>query len=159
MKVLNRIKEFADSRGLTAYALWKSTTLSEPTVYRLYNDPSLVPSGKVLEGFAVAFPDTTPNDWLKFESDSPTGSDRPSTSTPPAPKPPAKASRRSGTRRKAKDPSAVAQFGVGDCVRLPSGDRAYIDSVEGDYAHITWEMSKAEDFTPLHLLTLVHKAA
>lgn len=67
MKVLNRVKEFADSRGLTAYALWKATGLSEPTVYRLYKDPSLVPSGKVLEGFAIAFPDTTPNDWLKFE--------------------------------------------------------------------------------------------
>lgn len=124
--MLNRIKEFADSRGLTAYALWKSTTLSEPTVYRLYNDSSLIPSGKVLEGFAVAFPDTTPNDWLKFESDSPAGSDRPSPSpsTPsPAPEPPSKASRRASPRRAAKDPSGAAQFGVGDCVRLPSGDR------------------------------------
>lgn len=66
MKVLNRVKEFADSRGLTAYALWKATELSEPTVYRLYKDSSLIPSGKVLEGFAKAFPETTPNDWLKF---------------------------------------------------------------------------------------------
>lgn len=69
MKVLNRLKEFADARGLTAYALWKATNLSEPTVYRLYKDPSLVPSGKVLEGLATAFPDTTPNDWLKFVSE------------------------------------------------------------------------------------------
>jgi len=69
MKVLNRLKEFADTRELTAYALWKATTLSEPTVYRLYKDPSLIPSGKVLEGLAVAFPETTPNDWLKFEQD------------------------------------------------------------------------------------------
>jgi predicted DNA-binding transcriptional regulator AlpA len=67
MKVLNRLKEFADAKGLTAYALWKATTLSEPTIYRLYKDSSLIPSGKVLEGLAVAFPDTTPNDWLKFE--------------------------------------------------------------------------------------------
>ncbi len=65
--MLNRVKEFAEARGLTAYALWKATTLSEPTVYRLYKDPSLVPSGKVLEGFAEAFPDTCPNDWLRFE--------------------------------------------------------------------------------------------
>lgn len=156
--MLNRIKEFADSRGLTAYALWKATTLSEPTVYRLYNDPSLVPSGKVLEGFAVAFPDTTPNDWLKFESEGKDNGDRPST-PPPAPEPPAKASRRSGTRRAAKDPSGAAQFGVGDCVRLPSGDRAYIESVEGDYAYFTWEVSKVKDFGPMHLFELVHKAA
>ncbi|MBP0022311.1 MAG: helix-turn-helix transcriptional regulator [Cyanobacteria bacterium SBLK] len=67
MKVLNRVKEFADSRGLTAYALWKQTVLSEPTVYRLYNNPQFIPSGKVLQGFAEAFPDSTPNDWLKFE--------------------------------------------------------------------------------------------
>ncbi len=156
--MLNRIKEFADSRGLTAYALWKATTLSEPTVYRLYNDPSLVPSGKVLEGFAVAFPDTTPNDWLKFESEGKDNGDRPSAPSS-APEPPAKTSRRASTRRQAKDPSAAAQFGVGDCVRLPSGDRAYIDSVEGDYAYITWEMSKVKDFAPLHLFELVCKAA
>ncbi|MBD2093528.1 helix-turn-helix transcriptional regulator [Microcoleus sp. FACHB-1515] len=67
--MLNRLKEFADAKGLTAYALWKSTSLSEPTVYRLYKDPSLIPSGKVLEGLATAFPDTTPNDWLKFDRD------------------------------------------------------------------------------------------
>jgi predicted DNA-binding transcriptional regulator AlpA len=69
MKVLNRLKEFADSRGLTAYALWKATGLSEPTIYRLYGNPSLVPSGKVLEKLAISFPDTTPNDWLKFVKD------------------------------------------------------------------------------------------
>jgi predicted DNA-binding transcriptional regulator AlpA len=69
MKVLNRLKEFADSKGLTAYALWKATRLSEPTIYRLYSNPSLVPSGKVLEGLADGFPDTEPNDWLKFVTD------------------------------------------------------------------------------------------
>ena len=65
--MLNRIKEFADSKGLTAYALWKATNLSEPTVYRLYKDPTLIPSGKVLEGLAEAFPETSPDDWLKFD--------------------------------------------------------------------------------------------
>jgi Cro/C1-type HTH DNA-binding domain len=70
MKVVNRLKVFADSRGLTAYALWKATRLTEPTVYRLYNHPDLIPSGKVLTGLYQAFPDTTPNDWLEFVSNS-----------------------------------------------------------------------------------------
>ena len=66
MKVINRLKEVADSNRLTAYALWKATKLSEPTIYRLYKNPDLIPSGKVLEGLGEAFPETTPNDWLKF---------------------------------------------------------------------------------------------
>jgi predicted DNA-binding transcriptional regulator AlpA len=70
MKVVNRLKVFADSRGLTAYALWKATSLTEPTIYRLYNHPDLIPSGKVLTGLYQAFPDTTPNDWLEFVASS-----------------------------------------------------------------------------------------
>jgi predicted DNA-binding transcriptional regulator AlpA len=70
MKVVNRLKVFADSNGLTAYALWKATSLSEPTVYRLYKNPELIPSGKVLEGLYHAFPETTPNDWLEFVASS-----------------------------------------------------------------------------------------
>lgn len=67
--MLNRVKEFADSHGMTAYALYKTTNVSEPTIYRLYSNPELIPSGKVLEAFCKTFPDSTPNDWLKFASD------------------------------------------------------------------------------------------
>jgi transcriptional regulator with XRE-family HTH domain len=69
MKVLNRLKEFADSRGMTAYALFKAADVSEPTIYRLYSNPELIPSGKVLQALADAFPDSTPNDFLKFEKE------------------------------------------------------------------------------------------
>ena len=67
-KVTNRLKEFADRKNLTAYGLWRRTNLSQDTVYRLYNDPSRIPSSKVLQELAKAFPFSTPNDWLKFGS-------------------------------------------------------------------------------------------
>ena len=149
--MLNRIKEFADSRGLTAYALWKATTLSEPTVYRLYNDPTLIPSGKVLEGFAVAFPDSSPNDWLKFDS-----GDRTIAPTPdPTPLKTPKTRRRASTSCS----SEPQLFSVGDCVRLPSGDRAFVDAVKDGRVFVTWESNGLKDDFPPHLLTFVCKAA
>ncbi|MBD2025263.1 hypothetical protein [Leptolyngbya sp. FACHB-711] len=70
-KIRNRVKEFADRRNLTPYGLWKAvnrsgSTLSETTVRKLCNDPSIIPTGKVLQDLAKAFPRSTPNDWLKF---------------------------------------------------------------------------------------------
>ena len=67
--VINRIKEFVDGRKMTVYHFRKLTEVSEPTAYRLYNDPCLVPSGNVLEAIYRAFPETTPNDWLAFVSE------------------------------------------------------------------------------------------
>lgn len=64
--MINRIKDFVDSRSMTVYQFWKKTEVTEPTAYRLYKDPFLIPSGKVLEAIHKAFPDTTPNDWLAF---------------------------------------------------------------------------------------------
>jgi Cro/C1-type HTH DNA-binding domain len=139
MKVLNRIKEFCDDRELTAYALWKATKLSEPTVYRLYKDPTLIPSGKVLEGLAEAFPDTTPNDWLKFEVDAPIA-----TGTEP--------------ERSRRKPAASAQkskreFKAGQLVNNPAGWRGWITKLLDDgKAVVDWEGQINNDVIPLHLL-------
>lgn len=137
MKVLNRLKEFADDRGLTAYALWKATSLSEPTVYRLYKDPTLIPSGKVLEGLAEAFPDTTPNDWLKFEQEH---------EQPIAP------SRR---RKAATAPAKEKQeFKPGQMVKNPAGWRGWINKLlEDGRAVVDWENQVNGDVIPLHLLS------
>ena len=67
--VINKIKEFVDAQNITVYHFRKVTEVSEPTAYRLYNDPFLVPSGNVLEAMYKAFPQTTPNDWLAFISE------------------------------------------------------------------------------------------
>lgn len=141
MKVINRIKEFADSRGLTAYALWKATNLSEPTVYRLYKDPTLIPSGKVLEGLAEAFPDTTPNDWLRFEREQ-------EEAEPIAPSRRRKAAPASG---KGKEKS---EFHPGQLVRNPRGIRGWITKLLPDgKAIVDWENQINGDVIPLHLLT------
>lgn len=67
--MINKIKNVVDSRGITVYQFWKATGVTEPTAYRLYKDPFLIPSGKVLEAMHRAYPDTTPNDWLAFVSE------------------------------------------------------------------------------------------
>lgn len=141
MKVLNRIKEFCDDRGLTAYALWKSTKLSEPTVYRLYKEPELIPSGKVLEGLAEAFPDTTPNDWLKFEAAEPiaksSDGDRPTR-------------KRRTVATPAKDKS---EFRLGQMVKNPADWRGWIIKLLDDgKAVVDWENQVSGDVIPLHLL-------
>ena len=55
--MINRIKEFLDNRpdpiagnpSTSPYRFWKDTQLSRTTAYRLYNDPSYIPTGDVLE--------------------------------------------------------------------------------------------------------------
>ncbi len=73
MAVINRVREFVDSRAMTAYQFWKAVEkgggMTEPTAYRLYNNPFQIPSGKALESIYQAYPDTTPNDWIAFISD------------------------------------------------------------------------------------------
>ena len=48
MAVINRIKEFLDSRGVTSgYQFWKETGLPQSTAFRLYGDRNVYPSKKV----------------------------------------------------------------------------------------------------------------
>mgnify|MGYP002716001828 CR=1 FL=1 len=73
MTVINRIKEFVDSRGMTVYQFWKAASsaggLTEPTAYRLYKDPFAIPSGKVMDSIYKAFPEVNPGDLLAFIPD------------------------------------------------------------------------------------------
>lgn len=66
MAVINTIKEFIDSRGMTPYQFWKATGLAQATAYRLYKNPADIPSGSVMEAIFKAFPDTEPNDLIRF---------------------------------------------------------------------------------------------
>jgi Cro/C1-type HTH DNA-binding domain len=143
MKVRNRIKEFCDDQGLTAYALWKATKLSEPTVYRLYKDPELIPSGKVLEGLAEAFPDTTPNDWLKFEKDDESIASASESEHP----------QRRRSQSAAKAPKPKQEFRSGQMVKNPAGWRGWITKLLDDgKAVVDWEGQVNGDVIPARML-------
>jgi len=49
MPVINRLKEFCEERGITAYSIQRDTAVSASTIYRLNKDPSLMPSGPTIE--------------------------------------------------------------------------------------------------------------
>lgn len=49
MAVLNQIRKFVDGRGISRYRFWQDTGLGRDTAYRLYNDPTYIPTGTVLE--------------------------------------------------------------------------------------------------------------
>lgn len=61
--MFNRIKEFLSTcpdsvtgKPLTsAYRFWQDTQLSRSTAYRLYNDPSYIPTGDVLEKICSSY--------------------------------------------------------------------------------------------------------
>ena len=63
MAVFNRIKEYLELRPdpitgasvTSAYRFWKETGLSRATAYRIYNDPSYVPTGEVLNSICNAY--------------------------------------------------------------------------------------------------------
>ncbi len=63
MPVRNKIKKLLDSREKTRYWLWKATNLSQNTAYRLYNDPTYIPGGDVMEVVCMAL-DVQPGDFL-----------------------------------------------------------------------------------------------
>ncbi len=65
---LNRIREIVDARDISRYRFWKQTGLDRATAYRLYNDPSYIPSEPVLEKICKAYGLRT-EDLLKEESD------------------------------------------------------------------------------------------
>lgn len=51
----NRVKEFIQERGITAYRFWKETGLSRPTAYRVCSDPDYPIGGDVLEKICDAY--------------------------------------------------------------------------------------------------------
>lgn len=69
MAVINTIKQFVDSREMTPYHFWKVTGIAQATAYRLYKNPSDIPSGNVLDAIFKAFPEARPNDLLRYVPD------------------------------------------------------------------------------------------
>lgn len=64
MAMKNTIKQFVERRGITAYALSKRTGLPLNTVYRLVNNPEVIPSGDVMDAILNQFGDATIVDLL-----------------------------------------------------------------------------------------------
>lgn len=69
MTIKNTIKEFVQRRGITAYALSKRTGIPLNTVYRLVNQPKVVPSGEVMDTILNKFSDASVADLLTHSKD------------------------------------------------------------------------------------------
>lgn len=70
MPMRNKIKEFVDSRGMTAYQFIKETGIAAGTGYKLYKDPKHRPSPDVLEIICDTY-EIQPNDILEWIKDEP----------------------------------------------------------------------------------------
>jgi len=64
----NKIKEFVDRRGLTAYQFIKETGIAPGTGYKLYKDSKHRPSPDVLEAICDTY-EIQPNEILKWVKD------------------------------------------------------------------------------------------
>jgi DNA-binding Xre family transcriptional regulator len=51
----NKIKQFLESRGLSAYRMIQDANISDTTGYKLAADPGYIPSAKVLEAICEAY--------------------------------------------------------------------------------------------------------
>lgn len=69
MAVQNRIKDLVDKMNKTRYQFWKETKLAQNTAYRLYDDPSYIPGGTVINKICQAYPGIQPGDFLQYISD------------------------------------------------------------------------------------------
>ncbi len=76
MTVLNRIKEFLDSRPdpvsgsehTSPYRFWQETGIGRDTAYRMYNDPEYIPTSKALNKICSTYK-IQPGAFLLWESD------------------------------------------------------------------------------------------
>ena len=68
--MFNRIKDFVDQRGITRYRFWQDTNLGRDTAYRLYNDPSYIPTGAVLDKICSTYK-MQPGEFLEWREESP----------------------------------------------------------------------------------------
>ena len=62
----NKIREFIEKKGITAYRFWKDTGLSRPTAYRVCSDPEYPLAGEVLDKICDAY-QIQPGDILFWE--------------------------------------------------------------------------------------------
>ena len=76
--MLNRIKELLDNRPdpvsgtgkTTPYRFWQDTGVGRDTAYRMYNDPTYIPTSSALNKICEAYK-IQPGDFLAWEPDSP----------------------------------------------------------------------------------------
>ncbi|MGL4947064.1 MAG: helix-turn-helix domain-containing protein [Cetobacterium sp.] len=62
----NKIKLILDSRNISPYQMAKDVGITQKTAYDLYNRPSQIPFGKVLEKICIAY-GLMPNDVLGID--------------------------------------------------------------------------------------------
>ena len=55
MTVINTIREFVESRGITVYRFGKETGIAQATAYRLYNNSDEIPRGDVLNAICKTY--------------------------------------------------------------------------------------------------------
>lgn len=67
MPMRNRVREFLDERGMSAYAFIKETGIGETTGYKLAKDSSHLPSIRVLEALCETF-QVQANEFVVWES-------------------------------------------------------------------------------------------
>ena len=63
--IRNKIKDICDSRGLTAYQLFKGAGISTNTAYRLLNDSSAIPQGIIIDKLCTTY-NLSPNDIIEI---------------------------------------------------------------------------------------------
>ena len=55
MPMRNKVKQFLESRGISAYRMIQDAKISDTTGYKLAADSSYIPSAKVLEAICEAY--------------------------------------------------------------------------------------------------------
>ena len=65
MAVRNKISQFIENHGITAYKLSKQTGLTLNTVYRLANNPDQIPSGDVIDAILNKYTESTINELIE----------------------------------------------------------------------------------------------
>jgi DNA-binding Xre family transcriptional regulator len=68
MALFNLIGQFIEKRGITCYRFWQDTGIGRDTAYRLYKDPSYIPSGVVLEKICSTYK-LQPGEFLEWRDD------------------------------------------------------------------------------------------
>jgi DNA-binding Xre family transcriptional regulator len=70
MTVMNRVKEFLEGRGVeTGYQFWQATQLPQSTAFRIWGNPNVYPSKRVLGVICETFK-CSPGDLLLWVPDS-----------------------------------------------------------------------------------------
>ena len=66
--IINTLKEFIDSRGLTVYQFWKQAGITQSAGYRLYHNRDVLPLKRVLDKICTAY-QIQPWELLRWEPD------------------------------------------------------------------------------------------